>query len=162
MRTDCIAQGTLVNTLCWPKWEGNPRKGGWMYPCGWFTLLQWIQQKLTHRKVTIQHSKLKIRTVSGTSKSSPSRNRSHYSTEECHLYCAGKMVAMAARSIGWRWQREGPSAVSERCLSPLWLLKFISHSPGDYSQFFFFFACLSQNLGRWSVEGRMNQKPWEE
>ena len=27
MRTDCIAQGTLLSALWWPKWEGNPKKG---------------------------------------------------------------------------------------------------------------------------------------
>ena len=26
MRTYCIAQGTLLSALWWPKWEGNPKK----------------------------------------------------------------------------------------------------------------------------------------
>ena len=26
MRTYCIAQGALLNTLWQPKWEGNPKK----------------------------------------------------------------------------------------------------------------------------------------
>ena len=26
----CTAQGTLLNTLWWPKWEGNPKKRGYM------------------------------------------------------------------------------------------------------------------------------------
>ena len=26
MRTYSIAQGTLLGTLWWPKWEGNPKK----------------------------------------------------------------------------------------------------------------------------------------
>ena len=25
MRTDCIAEGTLLNALWWPIWKGNPR-----------------------------------------------------------------------------------------------------------------------------------------
>ena len=28
MRTYCIAQGTLLNALWGPKWEGNPKKRG--------------------------------------------------------------------------------------------------------------------------------------
>ena len=40
MRTYCIAQGTLLSALWWPKWEGNPKKRGYIYiPMGWFTLL---------------------------------------------------------------------------------------------------------------------------
>ena len=39
MRTYCIAQGTLLNALWWPKWEGNPKKRGYMYMYSWFTLL---------------------------------------------------------------------------------------------------------------------------
>ena len=31
MRTDCIAQGTLLSALWGPKWEGNPKKRGYMY-----------------------------------------------------------------------------------------------------------------------------------
>ena len=31
MRTYCIAQGTLLNALWLPKWEGNPKKGRYMY-----------------------------------------------------------------------------------------------------------------------------------
>ena len=31
MRTNCIAQGTLLSALCGPKWEGNPKKRGYMY-----------------------------------------------------------------------------------------------------------------------------------
>ena len=31
MRTDCIAQGTLLSALWWPKWEGNPKKRGYMF-----------------------------------------------------------------------------------------------------------------------------------
>ena len=30
MRTFCIAQGTLLNVLWWPKWEGNPKKRGYL------------------------------------------------------------------------------------------------------------------------------------
>ena len=35
--TYCIAQGTLLNALWWPKWEGNPKKRGYMY---------WVGQKV--------------------------------------------------------------------------------------------------------------------
>ena len=31
MRTYCIAQGTLLNTLWCPKLEENPKKRGYMY-----------------------------------------------------------------------------------------------------------------------------------
>ena len=31
MRTYYIAQGTLLNALCWAKWEGNFLKGGRIY-----------------------------------------------------------------------------------------------------------------------------------
>ena len=27
MRTHCTTQGTILNALWWPKWEGNPKKG---------------------------------------------------------------------------------------------------------------------------------------
>ena len=39
IRTCCIAQGTLLSTLWWPKWEGNPNKRGYMCTYSWFTLL---------------------------------------------------------------------------------------------------------------------------
>ena len=41
MRTCCIAQGTLLNALWWPKWEGNKKKkkGGYMCTYGWLTSL---------------------------------------------------------------------------------------------------------------------------
>ena len=38
-RTYCIARGTLLNALWWPKWEGNPKKRGYMYTYSCFTLL---------------------------------------------------------------------------------------------------------------------------
>ena len=28
MRTDCIAQGTLLRALWWPNWEENPKQEG--------------------------------------------------------------------------------------------------------------------------------------
>ena len=31
MRTCCTAQGTLLSALWGPKWEGNPKKRGYMY-----------------------------------------------------------------------------------------------------------------------------------
>ena len=31
MRAYCIAQGTLLNVLWRPKWEGNLKKSGYMY-----------------------------------------------------------------------------------------------------------------------------------
>ena len=34
MRTYCTAQGTLLNALWGPKWEGNPKKRGYMYTYG--------------------------------------------------------------------------------------------------------------------------------
>ena len=39
MKTCCIAQGTLLNALWWPKCEGNPKKRGYMYTYSWFTSL---------------------------------------------------------------------------------------------------------------------------
>ena len=39
MRTYSIAEGTLLSALWWPKWEGNPKKKGYMYTYSWFTLL---------------------------------------------------------------------------------------------------------------------------
>ena len=32
--TYCIAQGTLLNALCWPEWEGNPKGRGYIYMNG--------------------------------------------------------------------------------------------------------------------------------
>ena len=37
--TYCIAQGTLLTALCWPKWEGNPKRRGYVYTYSRFTLL---------------------------------------------------------------------------------------------------------------------------
>ena len=34
MITYCIAQGTLLNALWCPKWEGNPKGRGYMYMYG--------------------------------------------------------------------------------------------------------------------------------
>ena len=31
MRTYCIDQATLLSALWCPKWEGNPKKRGYMY-----------------------------------------------------------------------------------------------------------------------------------
>ena len=39
MRTYCIAQGILLSALWWPKWEGNPKKRGYMYTHSQFTVL---------------------------------------------------------------------------------------------------------------------------
>ena len=47
MRTYCITQGTLMNALWWPKWEGNPKKRGDMYMYSWFTLLNWTAETNT-------------------------------------------------------------------------------------------------------------------
>ena len=33
MRTDCIAQGTLLNALWRPEWEGKPKGRGDIYVC---------------------------------------------------------------------------------------------------------------------------------
>ena len=35
MRTYCLAQGTQLTALCWPKWKGHPKKGGCMYSYSW-------------------------------------------------------------------------------------------------------------------------------
>ena len=54
MRTSCVAQGTRLSALWWPRWERNlkkrgdigaslvaqlVKKRGYMYTYGWFTLL---------------------------------------------------------------------------------------------------------------------------
>ena len=39
MRIYCIAQGTLLSALWWPKLEGNSKKGRYMYTCNGFILL---------------------------------------------------------------------------------------------------------------------------
>ena len=39
MRTYCIAPGTRLSALWWPKWEGNPKGRGYMYLHSWFSLL---------------------------------------------------------------------------------------------------------------------------
>ena len=31
MRTDCVAQGTLLNALWRPEWEGKPKGRGYIY-----------------------------------------------------------------------------------------------------------------------------------
>ena len=33
MVTYCIAQGTLLNALWQPEWEGNPKEGGYVCVC---------------------------------------------------------------------------------------------------------------------------------
>ena len=52
MRTDCIAQGTLLNALWWPKGEENPQKEG---ICVYTSLIHFaVQQKVTqHCKAAI-------------------------------------------------------------------------------------------------------------
>ena len=37
MRTYCTEQGTLLNTLWWPEWEGSPKGKEHMYMCSWLT-----------------------------------------------------------------------------------------------------------------------------
>ena len=39
MRTCSIAQGPLLSTLWWPKWERNLKKRACIHTCTWFTLL---------------------------------------------------------------------------------------------------------------------------
>ena len=39
MRTYCIAWGTLLSVLWWPKREGNPKKRASVYTYDWFSLL---------------------------------------------------------------------------------------------------------------------------
>ena len=39
MRTCSIAQGPLLSTLWWPKWERNLKKRACIHTCNWFTLL---------------------------------------------------------------------------------------------------------------------------
>ena len=39
MRIYCKAQGTLLNALWWPNWEGNPKKRRYMYMYYWFTCI---------------------------------------------------------------------------------------------------------------------------
>ena len=34
-----MAQGSLLSALWWPNWEGNPKKRGYIYTYGWFTVL---------------------------------------------------------------------------------------------------------------------------
>ena len=53
MRTYCRAQGTLLNALWLPKWEGNPRKRVYIFI--YMRLIHFaVQQKLTqHGKTTI-------------------------------------------------------------------------------------------------------------
>ena len=42
MRTYCIAQGTLLSSLWWRRWEGNLQKSGFMYMYSWFPLHEHI------------------------------------------------------------------------------------------------------------------------
>ena len=35
----CLLRGTLFSVLWWSKWEGNPKKRGYMYTYKWFALL---------------------------------------------------------------------------------------------------------------------------
>ena len=39
MRTYYVAQGTLLNALWWPEWEGGPKGRGYMDKYDWFILL---------------------------------------------------------------------------------------------------------------------------
>ena len=50
MRIYCTAQGTLLSTLWWPKWEGNPKKGIYIHIADHFALQQ---KPIQHCKVTI-------------------------------------------------------------------------------------------------------------
>ena len=35
MRTYCLAQGTQLSAQCWPKWQGHPKRGEYMYSYSW-------------------------------------------------------------------------------------------------------------------------------
>ena len=49
MRTYCRAQGTLLNALWLPKWEGNPRKRVYIFI--YMRLIHFaVQQKLTQEQ----------------------------------------------------------------------------------------------------------------
>ena len=52
-----IAQVTLLSALWWPKWNKNPKKRGYVYTYGWFTLLysrnqhNTVKQLYTNKKI---------------------------------------------------------------------------------------------------------------
>ena len=56
MRTYCITQGTLLNTLWWPEQEGSPNDRGHMYMHGWFVLQKLIEHCKTTMKVKVSQS----------------------------------------------------------------------------------------------------------
>ena len=69
MRTYYIAQGTLLSALWWPKWEGNPKRRGYMYTYSWFTSLysrnqhNIVKQLYTNKKIknyTLQFCNIKL------------------------------------------------------------------------------------------------------
>ena len=55
MRKYCIFQGSPLSALWWTKWEGNPKKRGYIYIYIYVQLIHFAgQQKLTwHCKATI-------------------------------------------------------------------------------------------------------------
>ena len=57
MRTFCIAQGTLVSALWWPKWEGNPKKREIMYTYSWFILLHSRNYHIVSHYIPINKNK---------------------------------------------------------------------------------------------------------
>jgi len=67
MRTHCIAQGTLLHALRWPKLEENLRKSGHTYMYNWFTLLD---SRNWHSRIKQPYSDLKKKGRTGGPKQS--------------------------------------------------------------------------------------------
>ena len=55
MRTYCKAQGTLLSALWQPKWEGNPKKKGYIYMAD--SLCHTTETNYTPKKKTINLKK---------------------------------------------------------------------------------------------------------
>ena len=58
MRTYCRAQGTLLNALWWPKWEGNPKKRRYHQRIDVFEL--WCWRRLLRIPWTVRRSNQSI------------------------------------------------------------------------------------------------------
>ena len=92
MRTYCIAQGTLLSALWWPKWEENPKKRIYVYTYSRFTLLQYFTTVLEYSRNRLE---LDMEQQTG-SKLGKEYDKAVY----CHPACLNYMQSSSCKMLG--------------------------------------------------------------
>ena len=93
MRTYCIAQGTLLSALWWPKWEENPKKRIYVYTYSRFTLLQYFTTVLEYSRNRLE---LDMEQQTGSK-----LGKEYVKAVYCHLAYLTYMQSTSCKMPGW-------------------------------------------------------------